>query len=67
MKKGREIHLIEETDGWWSAVDEETGVASQGETRTEALDNLDEAVAVTADARDDDTPSPEPAAPWFDR
>ena len=48
MKKGSGIRLIEETDGWWSAVDEETGVASQGETRTEALDNLDEAVAVTA-------------------
>lgn len=42
----REIRLIQETDGWWSAIDEETGVASQGETRTDALDNLDEAVAL---------------------
>jgi predicted RNase H-like HicB family nuclease len=42
----REIRLIEEDDGWWSAVDEETGVASQGETRSEALANLDEAVAL---------------------
>jgi predicted RNase H-like HicB family nuclease len=38
--------LIEEDDGWWSAIDEETGVASQGETREAALDNLDEAVAL---------------------
>jgi predicted RNase H-like HicB family nuclease len=46
MSTGREIHLIEEDDGWWSAVDEETGVASQGPTRQEALENLDEAVAL---------------------
>jgi predicted RNase H-like HicB family nuclease len=42
----REIHLVEEDDGSWSAIDGETGVASQGETRSEALDNLDEAVAL---------------------
>jgi predicted RNase H-like HicB family nuclease len=30
----------------WVARDEETGVASQGETREEALANLDEAVAL---------------------
>lgn len=30
----------------WVAEDEDTGVASQGETREEALDNLDEAVAL---------------------
>ncbi|MEA5408727.1 hypothetical protein VB773_14920 [Haloarculaceae archaeon H-GB2-1] len=30
MSTGREIRLIEEDDGWWSAVDVETGVASQG-------------------------------------
>ena len=42
----REIRLIEEDDGWWSAIDEEVGVASQGETREAALANLDEAVAL---------------------
>jgi predicted RNase H-like HicB family nuclease len=42
----REIRLVEEADGRWSAIDEETGVASQGETRSEALNNLDEAVAL---------------------
>lgn len=30
---------------WWVARDEETGVASQGQTREDALDNLDEAIA----------------------
>lgn len=42
----REIRLVEEEGGGWSAIDEETGVASQGETRSEALVNLDEAVAL---------------------
>ena len=66
MSTTREIHLIEADDGWWSAIDEETGVASQGSTRQEALKNLDEAVALTTEARDDETPAPEPDAPWFD-
>ncbi|GGL69208.1 type II toxin-antitoxin system HicB family antitoxin [Halocalculus aciditolerans] len=66
MSTGREIRLVEEDDGWWSAIDEAAGVASQGETRREALADLDEAVAVTEDARTDDTPAPEPDAPWFD-
>lgn len=61
----RKIRLIEEDDGWWSAIDKETGVASQGPSREEALENLDEAVALTKEARDDDTPAPEPDAPWF--
>lgn len=46
MSTGREIRLVEEDDGWWSAIDEETGVASQGPSRAAALDNLDEAVAL---------------------
>ena len=66
MSTGREIRLVEEDDGWWSAIDQETGVASQGETRQEALQNLDEAIAVTEEARADDTDSPEPDAPWFE-
>lgn len=43
---GREIRLLLNSDGWWTAIDEETGVASQGATRTIALENLDEAVAL---------------------
>lgn len=46
MSTGREIRLTENPDGWWTAKDVETGVASQGETREEALDMLDEAVAL---------------------
>ena len=44
--EGREIRLIEDPDGGWSAIDEETGVASGGDTREEALEMLDEAVAL---------------------
>jgi predicted RNase H-like HicB family nuclease len=54
MSTGREIRLVEEDDGWWSAIDRETGVASQGPTRQEALRNLDEAIEVTEEARADD-------------
>jgi hypothetical protein len=42
----REIRLVEEEDVRWSAINEHVGVASQGETRSEALANLDEAVAL---------------------
>jgi predicted RNase H-like HicB family nuclease len=66
MSTGREIRLIEGDNGGWSAIDEETGIASQGETRREALANLDEAVELTQEAREADTEAPEPDAPWFD-
>jgi predicted RNase H-like HicB family nuclease len=46
IRSGRTITLTQADDGWWVARDEETGVASQGETRQDALDNLDEAVAL---------------------
>jgi predicted RNase H-like HicB family nuclease len=38
------ITLTDDGD-WWVARDVETGVTSQGRTRKEALDNLDEALA----------------------
>jgi predicted RNase H-like HicB family nuclease len=66
MSTGREIRLIEEDDGGWSAIDEELNVASQGETREEALANLDEAVELTKEAHDADTDAPVPDAPWFE-
>lgn len=65
MSTGREIRLIEEDDGWWSAIDQETGVASQGETREVTLKNLDDAVELAEEARNDPS-APEPDAPWFD-
>jgi predicted RNase H-like HicB family nuclease len=64
MSAGRGIRLVEEDDGWWSAIDEETGVASQGPTREEALANLDEAIEATKTAQDAH-PAPEPDTPWF--
>ncbi|UWG51977.1 HicB family component of toxin-antitoxin system,antitoxin, predicted inactivated nuclease of the RNAse Hfold [Halalkaliarchaeum sp. AArc-CO] len=67
LSTGREIRLVEEDDGWWSAIDEDVGVASQGPSREEALANLDQAVAETRRARAEDTSAPEPDAPWFER
>ena len=66
MSTGHEIRLIEEKAGGWSAIDEELNVASQGETREEALANLDEAVELTKEAREADADAPEPDAPWFE-
>ena len=45
-QSGRTITLTQADDGWWVARDDETGVASQGEKRRDALDDLDEAVAL---------------------
>jgi predicted RNase H-like HicB family nuclease len=45
VSSGREIRLVENEDGWWTAIDEETGAVSQGPTRGDALANLDEAIA----------------------
>jgi predicted RNase H-like HicB family nuclease len=64
---GRRITLTQddETDRW-TAVDEGTGVASQGETRHEALENLDEAVELTREVEEEMDDAPEPSVPWFD-
>jgi predicted RNase H-like HicB family nuclease len=48
MTDSREIRLIEEDEGW-SAVDVGTSVVSQGETRQQALEVLDEAVSLYTD------------------
>ena len=66
MSTDHEIRLIEADDGWWSAIDEEAGVASQGPTQQVALENLEEATELTAEARNSETAAPEPDAPWFD-
>jgi len=67
MVPGREIRLVEEDDGWWSAIDEATKIASQGESRRTALDNLDEGIAAAEEATADDSPAPTPEVPWFER
>ncbi len=43
-----EIRLWREDD-WWVARDVETGVTTQGQSREDALENLDEAVAIHND------------------
>ena len=58
---------VRESDGWMVARDEATGVASQGETKVEALERLAEALALyhapdPEDAEDDLEPA---SAPWF--
>lgn len=68
MSPAREIRLVEEDDGGdWSAIDVDQGVASQGETRQKALENLDEAVSLTNEARADADEAPEPDAPGSTR
>lgn len=56
---------LTEDDGWWIARDTETGVASQGETREEALDNLDEAVALYKGEAGETIDSPEEEREFF--
>ena len=45
MSTGREIRLIENPDGWWTARDIEAELTAQGETRESALKSLDDVVA----------------------
>jgi len=40
------ITLTENDDGWWTARNVKVGVSSQGPTKQEALENLEEAVAL---------------------
>jgi len=45
------ITLARNDDGWWTAHDETNGLTAQGETRDEALSNLDDVIdAVENDA-----------------
>lgn len=53
-------------DGWYVACDEETGVASQGETVTDALANLGEALDLHLEPPGGDPPENPPDAPWVD-
>lgn len=64
-KTERKITLILEDD-WWVAKDERVGIASQGKTKKEALENLEEAVELAKESIEDDTPAPKPDAPWFE-
>jgi predicted RNase H-like HicB family nuclease len=54
----QEIRLVNSGE-LWVATDVETGVASQGETRADALENLDEALALHRSETGDSIDSPE--------
>jgi predicted RNase H-like HicB family nuclease len=54
----QEIRLVDSGE-WWVATDVETGVASQGETRSEALANLDDAVALLRGEGEEPVETPE--------
>ncbi|RQH01021.1 type II toxin-antitoxin system HicB family antitoxin [Natrarchaeobius oligotrophus] len=52
---------------WYVAKDEATGVASQGETKIEAIENLAEALELHTrpEPEDSDGEIEESTAPWF--
>lgn len=54
----REIRLIENSDGQWTARDLRVNVTAQGETRTSALERLD-AVVAAVDGEGGRTPTDE--------
>lgn len=58
---------IDRTGKYVVAKDPETGVASQGETKAEALENLAEALRLHDRPVPEDDEDQEPSdAPWFD-
>jgi predicted RNase H-like HicB family nuclease len=57
---------ITKEEEWFVARDEETGVASQGKTRPEALANLAAAIELHEEPIPDDAELEEPDVPWFD-
>jgi predicted RNase H-like HicB family nuclease len=54
-----------ESDGYIIARDEASGVASQGETKSEALINLADALELHSRPDPEDEELEEPDAPWF--
>lgn len=58
------VTITKEGD-WFVAKDEESGVASQGKTRAEALEMLAEALTLHEKPVSEDLELEEPNAPWF--
>jgi predicted RNase H-like HicB family nuclease len=65
--RDRDTVVLDREDdcGDYAVIDTTTGVASQGETRAEALRMLADALELTADAEAEPTDESEPDAPWF--
>lgn len=66
MRTGRTITLEEKGDGWWTATDQESGAVSQGQTRGDALEHLDQAIALVNDDGAAPDAAPVPDSVWFD-
>lgn len=60
-----ETVAVFESDGYIVARDEETGIASQGDTKSEALANLAESLELHERPTPDDDID-ESSAPWFE-
>lgn len=57
---------LTESDGYFVATDEKTGVSSQGATKAEALENLAEALRLhDRSVLDADDVNDQSSAPWF--
>lgn len=50
MSTGREIRLVENSDGQWTVRHLDVGVSAQGATRDEVLEELDDVVAAVTGA-----------------
>lgn len=61
----RQITLTENPDGRWTAYDTATQTVTEGPTRDEALENLDEAVGQPDDQADEQPPEIDPDDPLF--
>lgn len=63
---GEELITIRRSDGWFVARHEASSIASQGETRGEALANLADAIDLYQEPVQEEDDAAEPAtAPWF--
>jgi predicted RNase H-like HicB family nuclease len=62
----REHIEVWQEDEWYLAKDPTTGVTTQGKTRSEALRNLAEAIALHDEPIPDDLDAKTPDAPWFE-
>jgi len=63
--EGPDTVTLTESDGYVVARDEDTGVASQGKTKAEALANLAEALELHARPDPEDTDPEAATAPWL--
>lgn len=61
-----DVEIVVEKEGdWFVATDTASGVASQGETRPEALENLAEALRAHEEPLPPGVEAEEPDTPWF--